>query len=292
MGLRAGIAGCCVALASLGGMAGCAGVKLRRDVVVEPSAQAPSRQDLSHAATVAMDRHDFAQARADLELLLQQSPRSAELHFRLGKVLQFQDRPLEAEVEFKNALKFDPDYVGALVGLGQVDARLGRPQDALARFEKAIEVEPHHPEAHLARGRTLESLDRPVEALAAYFQALKFDPSLAEAMVRAAVLQLDRGQADQALVRLESADLLDPDKPEIRYRKGLTLLALARPKPAIKDLSFAAEHAPDRADILVGLARAFEADRQTDRARLALEQALRLQPELPIARDLSERLRR
>ena len=292
MGRRAVIAGCCVGLAFGGGLPGCAGVRLRREGSVEPSAQAPSRQDLSHAATVAMDRHDFATARTDLELLLQQSPRSAELHFRLGKVLQFQDKPLEAEAEYKKALGLDAHYVGALVGLGQVDARLGRPEDALARFEKAIEVDPHQPEAHLARGRTLEVLNRPGDALAAYFRSLELDPSLAQAMIRVAVLQLERGQADQALVRLEQADLLTPDDPEIRYRKGLAQLALMHPEKAIKDLTFAAEHATDRADILVGLARAFEANRQPDRARLAVEQALRLQPESPIARELSERLRR
>jgi tetratricopeptide (TPR) repeat protein len=224
--------------------------------------------------------------------LLRQSPGSAELHFRLGKVLQYQDKPELAEAEYTKALKLDPSYVGALVGLGQVDARLGRHEEALARFEKAIDVDPRQPEAHLGRGGTLEVLNRPVDALAAYFRALELDPSLAPAMVRVAVLQLDRGQADQALVRLDQADLLTPDDPEIRYHKGLTLLALKQTKRAIDDLSFAANHAPNRADILVGLARAFEADRQPDRARIALDQALRLQPELPIARELSERLRR
>ena len=291
MGRRAVIAGCCVALV-LGAFSGCAGVRLRREGEVEPSAQTPSRQDLSHSATVAMDRQDFAQARADLETLLEQSPRSAELHFRLGKVLQFQDRPIEAEAEYKKALGLDAHYVGALVGLGQVDARLGRPQDALARFEKAIEVDPHQAEAHLARGRTLETLNRPVDALGAYFRALELDTALAPAMVRIAVLQFDRGQHDQALVRLEQANELVPDDPEIRYRRGLTLLALMHPKRAVEDLSFASEHAPERAEILVGLARALEADRQPERARIALAQALRLQPQLPIARDLSERLMR
>jgi tetratricopeptide (TPR) repeat protein len=291
MGRRAVIAGCCIAL-TLGAMPGCAGVRLRREGGVEPSGQGPSRQDLSHAATVAMERRDFTQARLDLELLLQQSPRSAELHFRLGKVLQFQDRPIEAEAEYKKALGLDPHYVGALVGLGQVDARLERHQDALTRFEKAIEVDPHQAEAHLARGKTLEVLNRPGDALAAYFRALELEPSLAEAMVRVAVLQFDREQFVQALVRLEQADRLVPEDPEIRYRKGLTLLALNQTKPAIDDLSFAAKHAPERADILVGLARAFEKDRQPEQARLALEQAHRLQPDLPIARDLSDPVRR
>ena len=291
MGRRGVIAGCCVAL-GLGVMPGCAGVRLRREAAVEASAQSPSRQDLSHAATVAMDRRDYVEARADLEMLLAQAPRSAELHFRLGKVLQFQDHLVEAEGEYRKALGLDSHYVGALVGLGQIDARLGRPAEALQRFEKAIEVDPHHPEAHFARGQTLEVLGRPADALVAYFRSLEIDSNLAPAIVRVAAIQLDRGQPDQALVRLDRADELAPEDPEIRYRRGLTQLALKHAPRAIADLSFAAEHAPDRADILVGLARALEANRQPDEARLALERALRLQPELPIAREISERLRR
>jgi tetratricopeptide (TPR) repeat protein len=291
MGRRAVVAGYCVAL-GLGAMPGCVGARLRREPGVQPSAQAPSRQELSHAATAAMDRRDFPQARLDLELLLDQSPRSAELHFRLGKVLQFQDKPIEAEVEFKKALVIEPHYVGALVGLGQVDARQGRQDDALIRFEKAIEVEPHHPEAHLARGRTLEALNRRDDAMSAYFQALKYDPSLAEAMVRIAALQLDLGQADQALFRLEQADLLTPDNPEIRYQKGLCLLTLNQPSRAIEELTFATEHDPKRVDYLVGLSDAFAADHQPDRARKTIEQAARLQPGPPIAREVSDRLKR
>ena len=104
--------------------------------------------------------------------------------------------------------------------------------------------------------------------------------------------QKSPGKPDQALVRLDRANELLPDDPEIRYRRGLTLLALKKPKPAITDLVLAAEKAPERADILLGLAQALEADRQPERARQALERAIRLEPGSPLARDLSERLRR
>ena len=286
---RAAIAGCCVAL---GLMPGCAGVRLRREGTVEPSAQSMGREDLSQMATLAMDKGNYAQAQADLERLVAQAPRSAELHFRLGKVMQFQREWPGAEAAFRRALGLDPNYVGALVGLGQIDARLGRPGDALKRFEKAIEVDPHQAQAHVARGQTLETLGRPADALAAYFRSLELDPTLTQAIVRIAALQLESGQPDQALVRLDQAHELEPEDPEVRYRRGMTLLALKRPRPAVADLTFAAEHGPARADVLFGLAQALEADRNPELARQALERAIRLQPDAPIARELSERLRR
>jgi tetratricopeptide (TPR) repeat protein len=283
------IAGCCV---SLGLSSGCAGIRLRREGAAEAPAMASYRQEMSLAATSAMDRGDFAQAQADLEQLLLQTPRSAELHFRLGKVLQFQNDLPRAEAAFRRALVLEPHYIGALVGLGQIDARLNRPEEALFRFEKAIEVDPHRAEAHFARGQTLETLNRRGDALAAYFRAIELDPALSTAIVRIASLQLDRGQPEQALVRLDQATELSPTDPEVRYHRGLTLLALNRPKPAVADLSFAVDNLPDRADVLLGLARAFEADRKPEQARLAAERALKLQPESPVAREISERLRR
>jgi tetratricopeptide (TPR) repeat protein len=283
------ISGYCV---WLGLLPGCAGVRLRREKGVEASAQSVSREELSQAATVAMDHRDYIQARADLERLLKESPRSPDLHFRLGKVLQCMGELEPAEAEYRLALKLDSHYVGALVGLGQIDARHSRHAEALARFEEAIEVDPHHAEAHFARGQALEALNRRDDALAAYFRSIEIDPALALAIVKVATIQLDRGQPEQALVRLDQANELMPDDPEVHFRRGLALLKQGRVKPGLDDLKFAAEHAPERPDILVELADALEKDRQPELARQALERALRLQPGYPVARDLSERLRR
>ncbi|WP_435009011.1 tetratricopeptide repeat protein [Tundrisphaera lichenicola] len=283
------IAGCCVAL---GLLPGCAAVRQRRELAAEAPEMALRRQQLSQAATSAMDRGDYPQARADLEKLLVQTPSSAELHYRLGKVLQFQNDLGGAENEFRRALILEPHYVGALVGLGQIDARMDRPAEALCRFEKAIEVEPHRAEAHFARGKTLETLGRRDDALAAYFRSLELDPASPPAIVRVAAIQLDRGQPEQALVRLDQATELSPEDADVRFQRGLTLLALNRPGSAISDLKFAAENLTGRADVLLVLARAFEADRKPEQARLAAERALHLQPESPVAREISERLRR
>ncbi len=289
MRLRAVIAGCCL---TLGLVPGCAGIRLRREKLAETPAAAELRAELSQAATAAMDRQDYAQARVDLERLLAQSPRSAELNFRLGKVLQAQGELTGAQAAFRRALELEPHYVGALVGLGQIQARLNRPELALQRFEQAIEADPHRAEAHFARGQTLETLNRLDDALAAYFRSLELDPAASPAIVRVAALQRDRGQPDQALVRLDQATELAPEDPEVRFQRGMTLLALNRPGSAIEDLSFASDRTPDRADVLLGLARAFEADRKPELARQTADRALRAQPDSPVARELSERLRR
>ncbi|WP_435020501.1 tetratricopeptide repeat protein [Tundrisphaera sp. TA3] len=286
---RAVIAGGCLILALL---PGCAGWRSRRDAGADSPAQEARRQELSQDATAAMDSGQYDRARPVLETLAAESPKSAELHFRLGKVKQLQGDLGSAEVSYLRALTFDPRYVGALIGLGQVSARLGRHPAALERFETAIEVDPNQPEAHFARGQSLEALGRTDDALAAYFRSLELDPGSAPAILRIATLQLGRGQPDQALVRLDQAVDLAPDDPEARHQRGLAHLALKHAGPAIADLSSAAARLPDRPDVLLHLAQALEADRKPSEALQAVERSLRLDPTSTIARDLSDRLRR
>lgn len=288
---RRGIAAWSCAVA-LGIAPGCVAARHRREAAAESPAVASARQEMSQAATAAIDRGDYDRARADLETLTGQSPRSAELHYRLGRVLQLQGDFGAAADAYRKALAIEPGYVGALVGMGQLDARLGRPVEALKRFDEAIEVEPHRAEAHFARGLALEALSRADEALAAYFRSLELDPDSPAAVVRVAGIQLGRGHADQALVRLNRANELAPDDPEVRFRRGQALLALKDVKAAVNDLNFAAGKLDDRADVLISLAQALEIDGQPAQARGAAERALRLSPDSALARDLSGRLQR
>ncbi len=281
----------CVLVGVLGVVPGCAAARHRREQAESP-AVVSMRQEISQAATAAIDRGDFPQARTDLEQLAAQTPKSAEVHFRLGKVLQLQNDFAGASEEFRKALAIEPEYVGALIGQGQVDAQLNKPGEALERFDTAIEIDPHQPEAHLARGQTLEALGRPDEALAAYFRSLELNPGSAPALYHVAALQLGRNQPDQALVRLERANELAPDDAEIRFRRGLAYGMLKKPHLAVQDLTFAATKLGDRADVLVALAKALEADHNPTEARLVAERALKLDPNSAVIADPATRIQR
>ena len=108
-------------------------------------------------------------------------------------------RLAEAEAYFQAALERDPDYVEALIGLGQVEAQRGDVLAAIKRFETAIEIDPHRSKAHNSLGRLLEAMGNTDEALAEYFRALEFEPNNAGVSLRIAAIQLARKQPDQAL---------------------------------------------------------------------------------------------
>jgi tetratricopeptide (TPR) repeat protein len=283
------IAGCAAALLA---SAGCAFVRSARDQGPTSAAQSARCQELSTLAQTAIDAQDYARAQGALEQLAVEAPQLAEAHQRLGLVLQIQGRLPEAEAAYRKALGLDPEYMAALIGLGEIEAQFGRPDSALQRFGAAIEIDPHQAKAHLAEGRVLEAMGRTDEALAAYFRTLELDPGAEPVILRIATIQLARSQADQALARLDQALELVPDDPEAHYQRGRAHLALNHLPPAIEDLRFAADRYPQRADVFFYLALACSADHKTADALQAAERALKLAPNDAATRDLSRRLRR
>ncbi len=285
---RAVIVGCCALLMC----SGCAWLRPREERLLSSTSQTEQSRQLSESAQAAIDRRDYVRARDDLERLVAGSPRSAEAHHRLGRVLQLQGEWAEAGASYRRALELDPEYVAAMIGQGEVEAQLGRHETALQRLDDAIEIDPHQAGAHLAEGRVLEAQGKIDEALAAYFRSLELDPNAPAVNLRVATLQLARKQTDQALARLDQVIETAPDDPEAHHQRGLAHLELKHPTRAIADLRFAAEHLKNRPDVFYHLALALNADHKTADALRATERALKLAPEYADARNLSSQLRR
>jgi tetratricopeptide (TPR) repeat protein len=252
--------------------------------------QAARNQAFSEHAQAAIDRGDYEQARRELLQLATQVPSSAEAQQRLGTVFLLENRLPEAESCFRAALQRDPDYVEALIGLGQVEAQRGDAAAALKHLESAIEISPNLPKAHFALGRLLESLGKTDEALAEYFRTLETEPNNTDVSLRITAIQMAHNQPDQALSRLDRVVELAPENGEARVLRGRTHLKLRQFSRAVDDLRVAAKVFPDRPDVHFQLALALEADHKPELARAAVDQALRLAPDFADARALSHRL--
>ena len=290
----ASIAVRCLSLSLLAASAGCSWPGTRRGNSHDPptAEQAARTQQISERAQAAIDRGDLEQARMELLQLAAQIPGSAEAHQRLGKVLQLQGRLNEAETCFRRALQLDPDYVGALIGLGTIEAAKGDPQSALKRFQLAVEIEPHDAEAHFACARQLEAMGRTDEALAAYFRTLEFNPLHPEVSQRIGAIQLARTSRTRHWRGSTRPWTWPQENGEVRLLRGRAHLMLRHPPQAIADFRMAARNLPNRADVYYFLALALVAAHQPADALKAAEQALRLAPDYADARDLSKRLRR
>jgi tetratricopeptide (TPR) repeat protein len=292
MGRRARNARCGLLFWLLAAQAGCSWIGLRHgfDHGAPNPEQAARNQEFSEHAQAAIDRGDYEQARLELLQLANQAPASAEAHQRLAMVLQLEGRLPEAEACYRAALQRDPDYVEALIGLGQVEALQGERAPALKHIESAIEIDPYRPRAHFSLARLFESQGNTDEALAEYFRALELDPNNADVSLSIAAIQLARSQPDQALSRLDQVVELAPENGEARDLRGRAHFTLRHSTQAIDDFRAAVTRFPNRPDIYYRLALALEADHKPSDALRAAEQALHLAPEFADARTLSHRL--
>ena len=272
--------------------AGCSwiGVRPGFDRNTPDQAQVARNQEISEHAQEAIDRGDYEQARLELLQLANEAPDSAEAKQRLGLVLQLENRLTEAEACYRAALARDPDYVEALIGLGQVEAQRGEVIPALKHIETAIEIDPQRARGHFSLGRLLEAQGRSDDALAEYFRALELEPNNAEVSLSIAAIQLSQNQPDQALSRLDRVVEPAPENGEARNLRGRAHLVLRHFGQAVDDFRDAARLLPGRADVYYNLALALEGDRKPADALRAAEQALRLAPDFPDARMLSQRL--
>jgi tetratricopeptide (TPR) repeat protein len=248
--------------AALLALAGCATIRSRNDSAAFASIQTDRQQQMSLSAQVAIDHHNYDQALALLSQLAVEIPQSPEIQNRLAKVLQVQGRLAEAEVMFRRALALDPEYVGALIGLGEVEAATGRLDPALRRFDLAIEINPRDPAGHFGQGRIFELQGRSDDALAAYFRALHLDPAQAVVNLRVATLQLARQEPDQALRRLDQVLEMIPDDPEAHHLRGLAHMTLRHYPEAVTDFRFAAQRLPHRSDVAGHLTQALAASQR------------------------------
>jgi Tfp pilus assembly protein PilF len=209
---------------------------------------------------------------------------------RLGAVYLLEGRLDLAKDCFSRALKLDPDYVDAVIGLGQVETQEGDAESARKRFETAIEIDPHRTQAHFSLGSVLQIMGQTDSALAEYFRALECEPNLAQASRCIAAIQLSRNQPEQVLSRLDRVLEMAADDGEARFLRGRARLALGHNEGAIADLQGAIRELPARADIYYHLALAFEAHHKPAEALTAAREAMRLAPEFALAQRLSNRL--
>ena len=132
---RAVIAGCLAALA-----AGCAGHRPRADRSGPAADQSAFCQELSRSAQAAIDRNDWSRARADLEQMVAQAPRSAEGHHRLGQVLQAQGRLAEAEARDTKGL-YAKARRGELANFTGIDSPYEPPLAPDVRINPAMSID-------------------------------------------------------------------------------------------------------------------------------------------------------
>jgi Tfp pilus assembly protein PilF len=82
----------------------------------------------------------------------------------------------EAEKQFQEALKMNPDFVNALAGLATTYMAMGRYDDAIAKLDRAVRKEPKLPHLHYELGKAYEGARNLPKAREEYQRAVELAP--------------------------------------------------------------------------------------------------------------------
>lgn len=123
------------------------------------------------------NQRSFTEAENEFREALKTDPNSPLIRTALGQALGNQRKLTEAESEFKQAIRIDPNYSIAYDGLGMtLNDELHRPE-AEDAFKNAIRINPNYAEAHFNLGFTLFYVGRYPEAEEQFRQAIKYEPT-------------------------------------------------------------------------------------------------------------------
>jgi tetratricopeptide (TPR) repeat protein len=123
----------------------------------------------------------------------------------------------------------------ALAGLYD---QLKRPRDAVAAYQAALDEDPDNTDAKRGLAAALAASGQMDAAAKINAEILETDPQDAQALIRAAEIQRQKGEYEQALATLKKAEALvsDGGDPELTYNEALVYDALGRFDDAIKTL--------------------------------------------------------
>ena len=184
------------------------------------------------------------EATAELEGLIQDSPDVPAVYFYLSQVDSAQEQPAQAQQALTDALRVQPGYLPALLGLGNISLLQNDARSALSYASRIIATSFWVAEAHIIAGSSYLLL----------------------------------GDLDQAQRAFDLAAGLNPRSPAALERLGRVLAMRGRNADAEKAYESSLTVAPDYAPALSGLAEILAREGKTKQAALRMDRQIAAQP--------------
>lgn len=151
----------------------------------------------------------------------------------------------EALEAFERALKLDPGYPVALMGMANI-ALANEDKAGAARYvAQAVEKNPKDVESWLFKGDFERSQGKPAEALAAYDQVLALDPGSAGGHLQKAYLFIAERRYEEAAVSLAAAKKSAPKNLMVTYAQAMLDFTQGKHAAALESLQQVLRVAPD-----------------------------------------------
>jgi tetratricopeptide (TPR) repeat protein len=218
----------------------------------------------------------------------------AAREFRAGIQAQLKGDTATARTRFEAALKLDPNYAPALIGLAGVAQAEGNTAQVEQYLQRAERANPKSPDVQLAWGRFYLRSNQLDQAEKAFLKAREFAPrtippllELGEVYIRAP------GRANDAVRMYRAAVELDSNNMFAQFGLGVALAATGKRDEALKALEKASELTPQDPAALRAIGRLYMESGELDKALAAFDRGLQRQPQfIPVMLDRGEVLAR
>jgi tetratricopeptide (TPR) repeat protein len=150
---------------------------------------------------------NWKQAIAEYRILLQRSPETPGIHYRIGGILMAQPATAtsaaQARKEFEAELKIFPQNAGAEYYLGELARQQDKLPDAIQHYSRATQFSPRFAEAYFGLGRSL----------------------------------LDSGRAWDSLTPLKTSAELQPENPNVHFALATAYQRLGKTEEAAREFA-------------------------------------------------------
>ena len=143
---------------------------------------APSSYQVQELNAEALETQGkWSDAEGEYREVLKKDPNVPGIHYRIGRLMlsgpQTATSKTDAEKEFEEELKIDPNNAGAEYVLGELARQQGKDAAAIEHFGRAAKLDAGFFDAYIGLGHTLLGADRAAEAIAPLEAAVKLDPN-------------------------------------------------------------------------------------------------------------------
>jgi tetratricopeptide (TPR) repeat protein len=199
---------------------------------------------------------------------------------QLMGLLSLQAKQYDAAIEWLDRANRADTKTDYLASLGTALEQQGLREEALRAFDKAVQIRPEDAELWTRAADILVLLQRPDRAILNYEHALMLDPRYWYAAYNYAVLLLQSGRFEEALIRFNLCDQLQPNHAATLNKRGEALYNLNRFEEALSDSRRAQTLRPTCADTCndIGVTSQ-KLYRQEEEALEWFDRALELRPD-------------
>ena len=216
----------------------------------------------------------------------------ANEEFRKGIEASLKGEIAVARSHFLAALRLDPKFAPAMIGLADIAQKQGDLTQADNYLKQAEAIAPQTAAVHIARGRFLLAARQFDKAEFSFKQARDLSPKSITPLLELGDLYLrDTSRRNDALASFAAAVKLEPDNKYAVYSYGVALAQVGRRDDALSAFEKAAALAPRDPAPLRAAGRLHLEAGATDKALKAFDLGLKRQPKyMPLMLDRGDAL--